>query len=374
MDPFAPAFPGELLPISIITGFLGSGKSTLLGQLLRQSDMGNSAVIVNELGEVGLDHILVERIEGEVCLLQSGCVCCSLRGDLEQALQKLIDQRERAVITRFDRVVIETTGLADPAPILQLALTSPMIQRYFKLDAVVTVNGHRQLDENPESVKQAALADRILLTKTDLVSPQQLDRLEARLARLNPAAPRFRVLHGRIDAARLFNADPTLHQAGAEDGAQWLGPQLGDLHDKAGAHAHGASADHVHASGALNHDSHINHFSLSFDQPLDWLTVAQWLSDLCAQWGEKLLRIKGVLDLAGESRPVAIHAIHHTFHPPAALSAWPDATRGSRIVFITRDLSREVVQESWRAAGPAWGEQQVSSTDARRPHRSHRHH
>ncbi|MES2481871.1 MAG: GTP-binding protein [Pseudomonadota bacterium] len=354
MDPFAPAFPGELLPVSIITGFLGSGKSTLLGQLLRQPDMGKSAVIVNELGEVGLDHILVERIEGEVCLLQSGCVCCSLRGDLEQALQKLIDQRERGVITRFDRVVIETTGLADPAPILQLALTSPMIQRYFKLDAVVTtvdaVNGQRQLDENPESVKQAALADRILLTKTDLVSPDQLDRLDARLARLNPAAPRFRVLHGRIEAARLFNADPTLHRAAAADVAQWLGPQVSDSHDTVLAHAHGACADHVHAPGALNHDSHINHFSLNFDQPLDWLTVAQWLSDLCAQWGEKLLRIKGVLDLVGEPRPVAIHAIHHTFHPPLALSAWPDEKRGSRIVFITRDLSREVVQESWREA------------------------
>lgn len=354
MDPFAPAFPGELLPVSIITGFLGSGKSTLLGQLLRQPDMGKSAVIINELGEVGLDHILVERIEGEVCLLQSGCVCCSLRGDLEQALQKLIDQRERGVITRFDRVVIETTGLADPAPILQLALTSPMIQRYFKLDAVVTtvdaVNGERQLDQNPESVKQAALADRILLTKTDLVSLDQLDRLEARLARLNPAAPRFRVLHGRIEAARLFNADPTLHPAAAEDVAQWLGPVLGDSHD-AFAHAHGATcADHIHVGGTLNHDGHINHFSLSFDEPLDWLTVAEWLSDLCGRWGEKLLRIKGVLDLAGEPRPVAIHAIHHTFHPPVALSAWPGAARGSRIVFITRDLSREVVQESWRAA------------------------
>ena len=354
MDPFAPAFPGELLPISIITGFLGSGKSTLLGQLLRQPDMGKSAVIVNELGEVGLDHILVERIDGEVCLLQSGCVCCSLRGDLEQALQKLIDQRERGAFARFDRVVIETTGLADPAPILQLALTSPMIQRYFKLDAVVTtvdaVNADRQLNENPESVKQVALADRILLTKTDLVSPDQLDRLEARLARLNPAAPRFSVLHGRIEAARLFNADPTLHRAAAEDVAQWLGPVLGDSRE-ASAHAHrGTRADHIHGSGTLNHDSHINHFSMSFYQPLDWLTVAEWLSDLCSRWGEKLLRIKGVLDLVGEPRPVAIHAIHHTFHPPLALSAWHDKTRGSRIVFITRGLSREVVEQSWRAS------------------------
>ncbi len=353
MDPFGPAFPGELLPMSIITGFLGSGKSTLLGQLLRQPDMGNSAVIVNELGEVGLDHILVERIEGEVCLLQSGCVCCSLRGDLEQALQKLIDQRERGVIARFDRVVIETTGLADPAPILQLALTSPMIQRYFKLDAVVTtvdaVNGERQLDGNPESVKQAALADRILLTKTDLVSPDQLHRLEARLARLNPAALRFRVLHGRIEASRLFNADPTVHRAGAEDVAQWLGPVGSGSQRSAIVHAHGACADHNHASGVLNHDSHINHFSLSFDRPLDWLTVAEWLTELCARWGDQLLRIKGVVDLVGEPRPVAIHAIHHTAHPPLALSAWPDAKRGSRIVFITRDLPHEVVEESWRA-------------------------
>lgn len=337
MDPFAPAFQGELLPMSVLTGFLGSGKTTLLAQLLRQPDMGLSAVIINELGEVGLDHILVERIEGEVCLLQSGCVCCSLRGDLEQALQKLIDQRERGLIPRFDRVLIETTGLADPAPILQLALTSPMIQRYFRLDAVVTtvdaVHGERQLDEHPESVKQAALADRILLTKTDLVAPQALAALEARIAALNPAAPRWRVLHGRIEAARLFDADPTRHGGAGGDVARWLGPVAGG---------------HAHAHGAHRHDSRIDHFSLRFDEPLDWSLVAEWLSDLSANSGDKLLRIKGVLDLVGEPRPVAIHGIHHTFHPPVALAAWPGPDRRSRIVFITRDLPREVVEESWR--------------------------
>jgi len=351
MDAFAPAFPGELLPMSVITGFLGSGKSTLLGQLLRQPEMGMSAVIVNELGEVGLDHILVERIEGEVCLLQSGCICCSLRGDLEQALQKLIDQRERKVIPRFNRVLIETTGLADPAPILQLALTSPMIQRYFKLDAVVAtvdaVNGDRQLDENPESVKQAALSDRILLTKTDLVSKETLNHLEARIATLNPSATQYRVLHGHIDASRLFNADPTRYGSSAEAITQWLGPVVGDAHHGS-AHFH-EPTDRVPVS--LCHDSSIKHFCLSFDEPLDWLTVAEWLSDLSGRMGEKLLRIKGVLNLVGESRPIAIHAIHHTFHPPVALRAWPNTQHSSRIVFITRDLPREVVEESYRAFG-----------------------
>src|SRR5262249_11928677 len=198
----------ERLPVSLITGFLGSGKTTLLNRLLRCDAMKDSAVIINEYGEIALDHLLVERVDGEVAVLMSGCICCTIRSDLEETLRTLLVKRDRGEVPSFRRILVETTGLADPAPILQLLLNNPLVSHFLRLDTVVTtvdaVNASQQLNRQYEAVKQVALADRLLITKTDLAG--DATTLESRLRRLNPGARIERVMHGEIDPAELFGA------------------------------------------------------------------------------------------------------------------------------------------------------------------------
>jgi G3E family GTPase len=332
----------ERLPVSLITGFLGSGKTTLLNRLLRHSGMADSAVIINEFGEVGLDHLLVEAVEGEVAVLASGCVCCTMRSDLEETLRRLLAQRDRGEIPAFQRVLVETTGLADPAPIVQLLLNNPLLSHFVRLDTVVTtvdaVHGEKQLDAHAEAVKQAALADRLLLTKTDIADAGAIDPLRARLARLNPGAALSVVANGEIEPDRLFGAalfDPARK---TPDVRRWLKQEAYEN----GGHHH-AAHHHGHA-----HDDAIHSFCMIFEQELDWMMVNDWLGALRRSSGEKLLRVKGILNLAGEPAPVAIHGVHHVFHPPVLLNAWTDDDRRSRIVFITRDLEREQVEAGWR--------------------------
>jgi G3E family GTPase len=344
MDLFAKDRSAEKSPFVLLTGFLGSGKTTLLTRLLRQPAMKDSAVIVNEIGEIGLDHDLLETVEGEVALLPSGCVCCTLRGDLAEALRRLLIRRQRGEIPEFARVVVETTGLADPAPILQLALSDPLIAHYFRIEATIAtvdaVHARRQLDEHPEAAKQVALADRLLLTKTDLIEPAVAAEIEEDLAAINPLAARHVVRHGEIAPDVLFAGGPYDAKRRGIDPERWLGaPHL----------AHPQRHEPGHDHGLLDPARRIRTFSLEFDRPLDWPTVANWLNALRSGAGEGLLRIKGILDLAGEERPVAIHGIHHVLHPPTALAAWPSAKRRSRIVFITRGLSREAVADSWKS-------------------------
>ena len=330
----------ERMSVSLITGFLGSGKTTLLNKLLRHPGMGDSAVIINEFGEVSLDHLLVEQVEGEVAVLASGCVCCTMRSDLEETLRALLAKRDRSEVPPFRRVLIETTGLADPAPIVQLLLNNPLLSHFVRLDTIVTtvdaVNGMRQLDEHAEAVKQAAIADRLLVTKTDLSSAEATGRLRPRLAQLNPGATIEPVRFGEIDPDRLFGAalfDPARK---SPDVHRWLNETAYEAHDDHGHH-------HAHS-----HDRDIDAFCMTFEAPLDWMTVSGWLAALRRECGDRLLRVKGILNLVGESAPVAIHGVHHVFHPPVLLNAWGDADRRSRIVFITRGLAREQVEESWR--------------------------
>ena len=337
---------GERIPVSLITGFLGSGKTTLLNRLLRHPAMADSAVIINEFGEVGLDHLLVEAVEGEVAVLASGCICCTMRSDLEETLRGLLARRDRGEVPPFRRVLVETTGLADPAPIVQLLLHNPLLSHFVRLDAIVTtvdaVHGELQLDAHAEAVKQVAIADRLLLTKTDIADTEAIAPLRARLARLNPAAAVTTVHYGDIVPDRLFGAalfDPERKSA---DVRRWLNAEAYSGHDHAHDHAH----HHEHA--AAPHDPGINAFCLTFEQPLDWMTVSGWLAELRALRGQHLLRVKGILNLAGENAPVAIHGVHHVFHPPVLLNAWTDEDRRSRIVFITRDLARADVEASWR--------------------------
>ena len=330
------------IPVSVVTGFLGSGKTTLINALLGHPGMGETAVLINEFGDVGIDHLLVRKIDEDIVLLNSGCLCCSIRGDLITALRDLFLRRVRGEVPEFQRALVETTGLADPAPIIHTLMSDPLIGARYRLDGVIAtvdaVHGSGQLDDHAEAVKQAAMADRLLVTKSDLVDAAALSALRDRLLRINPGAGVFTVEQGRISPDRLFNTglyDPATKTA---DVGRWLNEEAYDV----SAHDHDRHDRHGH--DVNRHDERIRAFCLTLDEPVVWDRFTQWMEILQATRGESLLRIKGVLNVEGEARPVAIHGVQHLFHPPAVLDAWPSDDRRSRIVFITRDLGQGVVE------------------------------
>jgi G3E family GTPase len=332
----------EPIPVTLLTGFLGAGKTTLLNRLLKHPELRDTAVLVNEFGEIGLDHLLVERLDDDVVLLNAGCLCCTVRGDLVRALRDLALRIDQGQEVR--RVVVETTGLADPAPILQTLMADPLILFRFRLDGVVTlvdaVAGHATLDAQAEAVKQVAVADRIVLTKADLATPAALARLGPRLKALNPGAPLLTALHGAVEPQALLHCGLFDATRKHPDVAAWLDAEAW------AAQGH----HHAHAHDPNRHDARIHAFCLTFDDPLPWDGLSAWLEVLTSLRGENVLRIKGILNLAGEDRPVAIHGVQHLFHPPSKLSAWPAGDdRRSRIVFILRDLDRAVVENGLRA-------------------------
>ncbi|HEY4161412.1 MAG TPA: GTP-binding protein [Dongiaceae bacterium] len=355
-----PGAPAERIPVTVITGFLGSGKTTLLKHLLTQPELSDAAVIINEFGEVGLDHVLVETSNDDnTVLLSSGCLCCTVRGDLIDTMRRLFLRRRNGEIPEFRRVVIETTGLADPAPVLHTLMQDPLVVAVFRLDGVVTtidaVNGMAQLDRQMESVKQAAVADRLLLTKSDLATKSDIAALTDRLHKLNPAAPVVPVDHGRISPSRLLDAGLYNPETKSLDVRRWLKTEAyadaaGHEHDHGHAHHHHDPAHPDQDPHDVNrHDTRISAFALDWDRPIDWGLFVDWIEMLITSHGENLLRIKGILNVAGEDVPVAIHGVQHLFHPPVALPAWPDQDRHSRIVFIARDIRRETVEKSFHA-------------------------
>ena len=360
--------PDLTIPISVITGFLGSGKTTLLSRLLKHSDMADTAVLINEFGEIGLDHHLVEAVSGEMVVMDSGCLCCTIRGDLAQSLRTLYFRRVRGEIPQFRRVVIEPTGLADPAPILQTLMEDPIIESYYRLDTVVTtvdaVNGASQLDAQFESVKQAAVADRLLLTKCDIATPEAIASLQARLKTLNPGAPLFEVSHGDIEPARLFGAGLYNPATKTVDVQSWLRAEAYDDHGHDHDHHHDHEHEHHHHDHATpdvnRHDDRIRATCLTFDEPIDWESFSLWMGSLARYRGEDLLRVKGILNVSGEERPVAVHGVQHVFHPPARLPHWPTEDRRSRLVLITRDMDRAFLEQSFAKYRAAAADQKVS--------------
>lgn len=339
----------ELIPVSLLTGFLGSGKTTVLNHILHHPSMEKSAVIVNEFGEVGLDHELTVTGAEDMVLLNSGCLCCTVRGDLVNTLRDLMMLRLREDVPSFERILIETTGLADPAPILHTLMSDQLVTNYFRLDGVIAtvdaVNGEDTLNRQFESVKQAAVADRILITKTDLVEDAVTASLEARLDAINPAAPRQKVVNGEVDPDVLFNAGLFNPASKGPDVERWLQDEVyADEHKNAAGHGH--DHDHAHAHDVNRHDDHISSFCVTYDEPLRLDALEQWFDTIMMLKGPDLLRIKGIVNVAEMDKPVVIHGVQHVFHPPAVLDAWPSEDRRTRIVFITRDVERQTIEDT----------------------------
>ena len=338
MNKFAPK------PVTVITGFLGSGKTTLLSALLKKKEMKNVAVIINEFGEVGLDHALVERSDENIVELQNGCICCTIQGDLQKTMLDLIDKMSKGDISYFDKVIIETTGLADPVPIIHTLISSIDLQRIYTLDGVITVvdatNGEKTLDLQPEAVKQAALAERIIISKIDLIKKDKEISLENRLKTINPSTKIIKSSFGKVSISDLINLDAYDPLSKSRDVKEWLAAESMDSH-----HHH----DHDHHVNVNRHDENIEAFSMTSDKPVNMMAFGLFKDLLMAQMGPDLLRLKGIINIEGRDRPAVIHGVQHIFHPVHWLEKWPDGERQTKLVFITRNVKKEQIEGFFNA-------------------------
>ncbi len=352
------------IPVTLITGFLGSGKTTLISKLVRHADMNRVAVVINEVGEIGIDHDLITMATENITLLANGCICCSVRTDLQETLRELFSQRHMGQVLDFDRVVIETTGLADPAPVVQTLVSDTLLGAQFRLDGVITlvdaVHGLGQLDSQPESVKQIALADRILMSKCDLADPTTVSEFSAAIAAINPVADIRHVLNGEVDPSELIGLGLASARASAltlsflgeslvDSGADSVRAEPVEASDERGNTAQGRYL----GQRTSRHDPAIATLSVRFDAPFTWASFSAAMELLVTLRGPDLLRVKGIVNIEGQ--PVVVQAVQHIFHPPVTLDHWPSADTGSRLVFITRNIDSSVIRNLLQAVGAVTG-------------------
>ncbi len=342
------------IPVTLITGFLGAGKTTLISRLLRHPAMDRVAVVINEIGEVGIDNDLVKMSSENVSLLANGCLCCSVRTDLQETLRELFGERRAGVIPDFDRVFIETTGLADPAPVIQTLASDTMLGAHYRLDGVVTmvdaVNAFTQLETSPEAERQMALADRLFITKTDLAEGAAVLRLKAGIQAINPQADVRHCSMGQLHPSELIGIG--LASARSNDSTLRFLGELTGSEPSAGGGANDATPDPAagaYLGGRLpaRHDPAVKTLSLRFDSPFTWASFSAATETLLALRGKDLLRVKGIVNVEGQ--PVVVQGVGHIFHPPVTLDRWPSADTGSRIVFIARHLDAVALRALFQA-------------------------
>jgi G3E family GTPase len=350
--------------VSILTGFLGAGKTTLLNRLLKDPALENTAVIINEFGEVSVDHMLVEQASDGIVQLADGCLCCTVRGELVDTLAELIEKAQLGEIAPLKRIIIETTGLADPVPVLHSVMGDPVLVRMLRLDGVVAVvdavNGSSSLDAHEQAVRQVAVADRIVISKAELADAETVAALKARLATINPSADILDAGSGETGVAALFECGVYNPDTKTADVRRWLGEETHahrhDDHDHGHEHAHdhhhhdhdchGAGCDHHHH----HHDERVKSFSLVHDKPVSFSTVEMFLDLLRSTQGDNLLRMKGVIEVVEDmERPLVIHGVQKLLHPPAWLPEWPEGPRGTRLVLIGYDLSEDYTRRLFAA-------------------------
>jgi G3E family GTPase len=333
------------IPVTLITGFLGSGKTTLISKLLLHPDMQRVAVVINEIGEIGIDHDLVTMSSENITLLANGCICCSVRTDLQETLRDLFAQRRVGEVFDFDRVIVETTGLADPAPVVQTLASDTLLEAHYRLDGLITlvdgVNGVGQIEQQTEAVKQIAIADKVLITKTDLASDTALAALRALIHDLNPQAPVELIRHGEVAPSSLIDLGLSTSRA-SDNTLRFLGEDLN-------ATERASAAGKYLGQRSVSHDAAVRTLSLRFSQPFQWLTFTAALELLTTLRGPDLLRMKGIVNVEGE--PVVVQGVQHIFHTPVKMSAWPSADRDSRLVFIVRNIDADVIRNLFHAVG-----------------------
>jgi G3E family GTPase len=330
------------IPVTLITGFLGAGKTTLISKLVRHPDMDRVAVVINEIGEIGIDNDLVKMSTESVSLLANGCLCCSVRTDLQDTLRELFGDRRAGVIPDFDRVIIETTGLADPGPVIQTLSSDTMLGAHYRLDGVVTlvdaVNAHDQLQRQPESEQQIALADRVLITKADLSSAEALDALTGEIRAINPRADIQPCTQGEIHPSELRGLGLQSARASA-DTLRFLG----ELKPGEG------EGRYLGERLPGRHHPSVRTLSLRFDEPFAWAAFSAAVELLIALRGQDMLRVKGIVNVEG--RPVVVQGVGHVFHPPVTLDRWPSEDHGTRLVFIMRNIEADRIRALFQAVG-----------------------